>query len=365
MERFIETTGENFEIAVDKALRQLNMERDDVSIEIIEYGKKGILGFGSKPMKIRVTYETPTQSVLPETPPIQKPELEEKPSAPKQEEKPVESSAVSKPIEEVAPIVSPELQNAKLSVKKKDQKPTASAPKQDKTAKPNNSQKPKRLSIATDDTTPRLVKAAPKNFVPEKSEGGRITSSRRGKKKPPIIPSTPKVRERIPVPEETMKEAGALLTEFLTGLLERMGIEGTVSVLPQIECDQLRIEISGSDMGTIIGRRGDTLDAIQYLSSLLLNNAFQEHIRLSVDTENYRAKRMDSLERLARKIAMKVVKSHRSMALEPMNPYERRIIHAALQDYNGVITYSTGTEPNRRVIIAPDDGRADKRELAE
>ena len=89
----------------------------------------------------------------------------------------------------------------------------------------------------------------------------------------------------------------------------------------------------------------------------MLNNALDEHVRLSVDTENYREKRAESLERLARKMAMKGVKSHRSMTLEPMNPYERRIIHAALQDFNGVTTYSTGTEPSRRVVIAPDSGR--------
>ena len=98
-----------------------------------------------------------------------------------------------------------------------------------------------------------------------------------------------------------------------------MGVEGQVKTLPQVECDQLRLEISGPDMGPIIGRRGDTLDAIQYLGSLVLNNALDEHVRLSVDTENYREKRAESLERLARKMAMKVVKAHRSMTLEPMN----------------------------------------------
>ena len=146
-----------------------------------------------------------------------------------------------------------------------------------------------------------------------------------------------------------MKKAEELATSFISGLMEKMGIEGQVTVLPQTECDQLRLELSGPDMGPIIGRRGDTLAAI--------HNALDEHVRLSVDTENYREKRAESLERLARKMAMKVVKSHRSMTLEPMNPYERRIIHAALQDFNGVTTYSTGTEPRRRVVIAPDSGR--------
>ena len=234
-------------------------------------------------------------------------------------------------------------------------------------------EKPQKLSITDEDDTPRLVKAAPADFVPEKLEverprrersdrprrerSDRPRRERRPREERPITPSVPKERELIPVSEDCMKKAEELATSFIFGLMEKMGIEGQVTVLPQTECDQLRLELSGPDMGPIIGRRGDTLDAIQYLGSLVLNNALDEHVRLSVDTENYREKRAESLERLARKMAMKVVKSHRSMTLEPMNPYERRIIHAALQDFNGVTTYSTGTEPSRRVVIAPDSGR--------
>ena len=276
MQKFLEATGENRDAAVENALEQLGLERDDVSVEVLEIGKKGFLGIGATPARVRVTYEAPDI-------PTAKPEVkrEERKPAPKAEPK-QEKPAV------------------------KAEKP---APKQEKPA-----EKPQKLSITTDDNTPRLVKAAPADFVPEK-----------------------------------------LATDFVTGLLTKMGVEGQVKTLPQVECDQLRLEISGPDMGPIIGRRGDTLDAIQYLGSLVLNNALDEHVRLSVDTENYREKRAESLERLARKMAMKVVKAHRSMTLEPMNPYERRIIHAALQDFNGVTTYSTGTEPGRRVVIAPDN----------
>ena len=135
-----------------------------------------------------------------------------------------------------------------------------------------------------------------------------------------------------------------------------LGVEGQVKTLPQVECDQLRLEISGPDMGPIIGRRGDTLDAIQYLGSLVLNNALDEHVRLSVDTENYREKRAESLERLARKMAMKVVKAHRSMTLEPMNPYERRIIHTAVQEVEGAKSWSEGEDLARHVVIGPEGG---------
>lgn len=311
MEKFIETTGETRDAAIEAALKQLGMDRDDVSVEVLDNGKKGFLGIGATPARVRVTYEVPDEPVKKAEPvhtPVEKPAKEEKPAA-----------------------------------------------------------KPQKLSITDEDDTPRLVKAAPADFVPEKLEVERPPRrerprrerngrrERRPREERPITPSVPKERELIPVSEECMKKAEQLATDFVTGLLEKMGVEGTVTTLPQVECDQLRLEISGPDMGPIIGRRGDTLDAIQYLGSLVLNNALDEHVRLSVNTENYREKRAESLERLARKMAMKVVKSHRSMTLEPMNPYERRIIHAALQDFNGVTTYSTGTEPGRRVVIAPDN----------
>ena len=321
MQKFIETTGETRDAAIEAALRQLGMDRDDVSVEVLDNGKKGFLGFGATPARVRVTYEAPEepaakQPAAPVHTPVQKP------AQPAREEKPAEKPA----------------------------------PYQEKPA-----DKPVKLSITDEDDTPRLVKAAPADFVPEKLEierpprRERPRRERRPREERPVTPSVPKERELIPVSEEGMKQAEKLATDFITGLLEKMGVEGQVTTLPQIECDQLRLDISGPDMGPIIGRRGDTLDAIQYLGSLVLNNALEEHVRLSVNTENYREKRMESLERLARKMAMKVVKSHRSMTLEPMNPYERRIIHAALQDFNGVTTYSTGTEPGRRVVIAPDN----------
>ena len=309
MQKFLEATGENRDAAIENALRQLGLDRDDVSVEVLDNGKKGIFGIGATPARVRVTYEAPD-----------------------------------------------------VAEKKPEPKP---APKAEKPA-----QKPQKLSITDEDDTPRLVKAAPADFVPEKLEverprrersdsphrerGDRPRRERRPREERPITPSVPKERELIPVSEECMKKAEELATSFIFGLMEKMGVEGQVTVLPQVECDQLRLELSGPDMGPIIGRRGDTLDAIQYLGSLVLNNALDEHVRLSVDTENYRERRKETLETLAKNIAYKVKRTKRSVSLEPMNPYERRIIHAALQDFNGVTTYSTGTEPNRRVVIAPD-----------
>lgn len=306
MQKFIEATGDTRDAAIENALCQLGLERDDVSVEVLDNGKKGFLGIGAAPVRVRVSYEAPD-----------------------------EPAKDTQPKEQVV----------------------------------QNDQKAEKLSITDEDDTPRLIKAAPPDFVPEKLEIERRPRQerpcrervgrreRRPQEARPITPSVPKERELIPVSEEGMKKAADLATDFIKGLLDKMGVAGEVTVLPQVECDQLRIEISGPDMGQIIGRRGDTLDAIQYLGSLILNNGLDEHVRLSVNTEHYREKRAESLERLARKMAMKVLKSHRSMTLEPMNPYERRIIHAALQDFNGVMTYSTGTEPGRRVVIAPDSSR--------
>lgn len=147
------------------------------------------------------------------------------------------------------------------------------------------------------------------------------------------------------------KTPGEKAKEFLLEMLELMGIEAAaVDVSEKSNC--INIEIKGSGMGLLIGYRGETLDAIQYLVSLYVNKQTEEYIRVIVDTENYRAKREETLKRLARRLAHKVAKTKKRVVLEPMNPYERRIIHSALQNNRFVKTYSEGEEPHRRVVIA-------------
>lgn len=119
----------------------------------------------------------------------------------------------------------------------------------------------------------------------------------------------------------------------------------------------LDINLSGEHMGIIIGKRGDTLDSIQYLTSLVVNHESEEYIKVSIDTENYRQKRTDALEQLAKRLEQKVSKSGKKYTLEPMNPYERRVIHAALQDSETVTTYSVGEDPYRKVVIASKNPR--------
>lgn len=139
--------------------------------------------------------------------------------------------------------------------------------------------------------------------------------------------------------------------DFLEGLLEHMGVEGKVEATMTSD-DTLEMNITGENMGVVIGRRGDTLDALQYITSIAVNRDEDTHIRVSLDTENYRKKRQESLEKLAVKVADRVLKYKRSVTLEPMSSYERRVIHSTLQSYNGVSTYSMGSEPNRKVVIA-------------
>ena len=142
--------------------------------------------------------------------------------------------------------------------------------------------------------------------------------------------------------------------EFLTGLLERFGTPAQLNVTENFEEKTINIQLSGDNMGAVIGHRGDTLDALQYLTSIVANREEDDRWRITVDTENYRSKREGTLEALAQKTAQKALKYKKAVALEPMNPHERRIIHAALQEVEGVTTYSTGSEPNRKVIVAPE-----------
>jgi len=148
-------------------------------------------------------------------------------------------------------------------------------------------------------------------------------------------------------------EKAAKIVDFLTGLLERMEVNATPVVSVDGEGNYL-VELEGDGLGAVIGRRGETLDAIQQLTGYAVNHGQSKRVRVRIDAEGYRSKREESLERMARRVADKVVRYRRNMTLEPMNAYERHVVHTALQDYPGVTTYSIGTEPNRRTVVAYD-----------
>ena len=287
MRDYIDVTGKNEDEAISKALAQLALDRDDVSVEVLERAKSGFLGLGACPAKIRVYYGPEEEILPPPPPPAAKPE----------------------PIPEEAP------------------KPQATPEKRER---PERRERP-----------PREKK---ERAVPEKKE--RPAEPRR---------EEPALFQPAPLGEEVDDEKAAAIKTFLTGLLEHMDSVAQVKVyLP--EKGRYKVILEGQGLGALIGRRGETLDAIQQLTSYAVNRDGGPRVRVHLDAENYRAKREQSLQHLARKVAGKVVRYRRSVTLEPMNAYERHVIHTALQDFEGVTTYSTGMDPNRRVVVAFDRG---------
>ena len=176
--------------------------------------------------------------------------------------------------------------------------------------------------------------------------------------RPPRAPRAPKPprqdapkaqpKEYAPAPEGSVEEK---IEKFIKGLLEHMGSQAVPHCWKESGGNTYQVDLVGEDLGYLIGRRGDTLDAIQHLCNYAVNRDVEGHIRVNVDAESYRQKREESLRRYARKKAQQVLKARRRTTLEPMNAYERHVIHAALQDMENITTHSTGVEPNRCVVI--------------
>ena len=164
----------------------------------------------------------------------------------------------------------------------------------------------------------------------------------------------PKAQQTSPAKPADPNEPAeyAAIRSFLDGLLDKMGVKADIEISPRADADGIDVKLSGKSMGAVIGRRGETLDAIQHLTNYAVNRGCDKRLHINVDAEGYRSKREESLVKLAEKMAEKAIKYKRSMALEPMNSYERHVIHSALQNYEGVTTASTGEEPNRRVVVS-------------
>lgn len=159
------------------------------------------------------------------------------------------------------------------------------------------------------------------------------------------------VKSSEPVAEGSSDVPAADPKEFLEKVFAAMNMEVKIDV--EASGNEMNIELSGDDMGVLIGKRGQTLDSLQYLTSIVVNKGRKEYIRVKIDTENYRSRRKDTLENLAKNLAYKAKRTKNPVSLEPMNPYERRIIHSALQNDKYVTTHSEGKEPYRKVIITP------------
>ena len=197
------------------------------------------------------------------------------------------------------------------------------------------------------------AKPAPKAEAP-KAETPKAEAPKADTPKAPAKPAEPKKEKSRPAPKSYAPAAAGSIEEkievFLKGLLEHMGSEAIPHAWKSQE-DTYMVDLTGEDLGYLIGRRGDTLDALQHLCNYSINRGIEGHIRINVDAESYREKREDSLRRYAQKKAQQVLKAQRRTTLEPMNAYERHVIHATLQETERITTYSVGSEPNRRVVI--------------
>ena len=289
MEKTIVSTGKTIDLAIENALNKLGLDRDSVSVQVLAQAKPGFLGFGASPAQVQVTYEVPDP-------------VPEKPAAPKSA---LGSASRSKP--------------------KAKPQPKVEAPKAEVKPEPPKAEAPKKPEVKAE--KPRQNKA-PKAEAPKKE-----------------VAAEPKVY--APAEPGSVEEK---IETFLKGLLEHMGSQAVPHAVKG-EDNTYQVDLVGDDLGYLIGRRGDTLDAIQHLANYSINRGIEGHVRINVDAEAYRQKREDSLRRYARKKAQQVLKAHRRTTLEPMNAYERHVIHATLQDTDRITTYSVGTEPNRRVVI--------------
>ena len=208
-------------------------------------------------------------------------------------------------------------------------------------------------------TSASRSKPKPTYVAPKKEEPKAEAPAPKAAKPAAPKAEKPAVKTEKPAPQPkvektyTPAEPGSMeekIEVFLKGLLVHMG-SAAVPHATKTDDDTYSVDLVGEDLGFLIGRRGDTLDAIQHLANYAINHGISGHIRINVDAEEYRQKREDSLRRYARKKAQQVLKARRRTTLEPMNAYERHVIHAALQDMENITTHSTGTEPNRRVVI--------------
>lgn len=299
-----EVTGRTTEEAISQGLQELGVSISDVTVDIIEEGSKGLFGlFGSRPAKVRLTMkeeenEADTvrailEDALKDEPAAEKPRKESKKKAEKPAEEKKEAKAKAPAAEEKA---------------EKAEKPE----KAEKAEKPARARKPREKK--------------------EKEE------------KAPV-----EAKEIVPAEQADRATAAGKAQEFLQDLTKLMGVNVSVAVKTDEE-GNVRVNMEGDTLGILIGRRGETLDALQYLTSLQVNKGQEGYTRVTLDTEGYRAKREEALVRLANRMANRAQKTGR-VSLEPMNPYERRILHSALQDHPAVTTHSEGEEPNRHVVI--------------
>ena len=313
--RSIESTGKTVNDAIKSGLEQLGADRSDVEIQVIEMGSPGIFGMFGKRAKVRLTVKADDPALDIEMPVLSL-DGGAAPRKPRPEKKKVEKPA-------------PKTEESAEAPESADAEAADAAEDGDDAARPR-----KRRSRS------RRRKGSGERVEVEETPSEAVEAP------------APVVIERTPfeaTAEDQLSDTAKSACDFLSGLTERMGVPVSIETMETEE--QLRMQMSGDNMSLLIGRRGETLDALQYLTSLTVNRGREDYLRISIDTENYRAKREEALRKLAVRMASRAKKSGKRVSLEPMNPYERRILHSALQNDPDVTTHSEGEEPYRRVII--------------
>ena len=331
----MESSGKTIDEAIFKGLTSLGLSIDEVEIKTVQQGTKGVFGIGAKPYIVLLTQKAEADFMAmvneAEKP---RPERAEKPRMDRPRETPREAAPAAAPHRNSNGSVGP------LKASLMDRKPdvlmhtAASLP-------------PKPVSVDGEriETQPYEKSPAPRrNDRRRDRTGNRAERLERPEEDVPAAPAY----DYTPYEPGSNACEGA---EFLYGLLQRMNANAKVSYCVLEDC--IRFKLDCPSMGMLIGYRGETLDALQYVTSLVINKGREKYVRVTLDTENYRNKREETLNRLARKIASQVKSTGREVTLEPMNPYERRVLHSTLQNNRFVCTYSVGDEPNRRVVVAP------------
>ena len=304
----IRVAAKTVEDAITEASIELGTSSDNIEYTVIEKGTAGFFGIGGKKAVIEAKKKFTDEDLMKEV--FGDGEKKEKKEAKKETKK--------------------EKKDVKKEEKKEEKRETKEAKKENKETKKTEKKE------VRNESAPAPVAEEAKQEERKEAPAAKESAKEVSEPKQPRVPADP---------EEVRRRAET----FLNDVFRTMEME--VEVKTEFEDDTLCVDLNGNDMGILIGKRGQTLDSLQYLTSLVVNKGKAAYVRVKLDTEDYRSRRKATLENLAKNIAFKVKKTRRPVFLEPMNPYERRIIHSALQDDPYVTTHSEGEEPCRKVVV--------------
>ena len=335
-QEYIEITEETVDDAITTACQRLSVTSNRLDYIVVQREKSGFLGIGAKPAIIKARVKDAadaTQAILDDVIGKAEKKIQKELNGKSPEKKEIKDSApAAKEETKASKKAEKEVKSEKKDAEKTEKKELK---EKDKEGKKNNKKNKKKSSAPKKAEAEAPAAAASAAPVEEKAAPAP--------KKKAVIPQ---------LTDEKIAEIKKAAHDFLVGVFKTMDMNVEISEEYQKETGILTVNMEGDDMGVLIGKRGQTLDSLQYLVSLVVNKDVDGYIHVKADTENYRERRKKTLENLAKNIAFKVKRTRQPVALEPMNPYERRIIHSALQDEKFITTYSEGEEPYRKVVVA-------------